>query len=518
MLPAAVPDVTLHYTRHLPGNRCSRPGAPLRYSLFPLAALLATACGDDGGNTPPPNTPYTIALTGAGQGDTIGAFVSAPLVVRVEQGGDPAAGADVRIRVVDCSTECLQVAPIGGAFGSSITIPSNSGGEVRAQVHFGTRTGPAFIVAEVVGGTVADTGSYQVLPGGADSLVVTSPDTALLIGGRYQIAATVIDRGGNPTAVSVAVATDDPLVIRRNGDTFDALDYGNAEVTFSAPVRDAADTVWRRVTVVPPGRLLLVGDYGLTTGLYVANTDGSQRRLLSAAGYDGGSWSFDGLRAAYQGVAGLTLLQQDMQGHQQVLAGPEGRVNTVGFPTWAPDNSWIYFSAFPHGVPDAYFEIWRVHLNGSGLERVSEPTTSFGHGDAAPSMSPDGRRLAWQTTRAPDQVSRIAIHDLVTGVTAEVPGAVGYLPSWSPDGTRIAYVTWTGVYRLAIIPVEGGVPLEYPMDLWPARLGWSPDGNWIAFANSSGSTVLLELATSRLIDLPWASRLRATSWASGLLP
>ena len=62
------------------------------------------------------------------------------------------------------------------------------------------------------------------------------------------------------------------------------------------------------------------------------------------------------------------------------------------------------------------------------------------------------------------------------------------LQSWSPDGTEIVYSS--GFQGVKIISASGG-PLLRSFGLENIALdpAWSPDGNTILFANSTGSPV-----------------------------
>lgn len=136
----------------------------------------------------------------------------------------------------------------------------------------------------------------------------------------------------------------------------------------------------------------------------------------------------------------------------------------------------------------------------------------------APSLSPDGRRIAFLSTRQLDVELYLA--DAETGrvirklVSAEFDAHFDYLSyldssvAWSPDGHRLAFAVFAeGERRLAIYNVENS-EFERRVDL-PGIVGvqhpaWSPDGQKIAFSattDRASDLYMFELASSALTRL-----------------
>jgi TolB protein len=108
-----------------------------------------------------------------------------------------------------------------------------------------------------------------------------------------------------------------------------------------------------------------------------------------------------------------------------------------------------------------------------------------------PSWSPDGRRMAFQSTRGGQP--QVWVMTLASRVARRVSGARdGFSPDWSPDGQRIAFMTGG---QIATVNADGrglkvlssGTPRSADD---PA---WSPDGRRIAFQR--GGQVLTMRAT-----------------------
>jgi serine/threonine-protein kinase len=108
------------------------------------------------------------------------------------------------------------------------------------------------------------------------------------------------------------------------------------------------------------------------------------------------------------------------------------------------------------------------------------------HPDAAsPEISPDGKRLAFQTTNG------IWVHDIARGTTSALtPGTPGATyPSWSPDGQWLTYshprTTGKGtgqvIYRKRADGTgeEEALTPDSILNAYPSS--WSPDGKTLAF-------------------------------------
>jgi Tol biopolymer transport system component len=130
--------------------------------------------------------------------------------------------------------------------------------------------------------------------------------------------------------------------------------------------------------------------------------------------------------------------------------------------------------------------IWRFTLDGSepdrGIVTSSAPDTS-------PQISPDGRLLAFRSSRS--GFNEIWISDIdgqnerqLTSMRGPVTGS----PRWSPDGKFLVFDSRAGgnadIYRIA---VSGGAPIRLTSDPSNETVpSWSRDGRYIYFASDQG--------------------------------
>lgn len=132
-------------------------------------------------------------------------------------------------------------------------------------------------------------------------------------------------------------------------------------------------------------------------------------------------------------------------------------------PAWSPVEAKI---AFVRGG-----DIWTMKGDGSGAALLVPD------GDAdAPDWSPDGSRIAFESTNTAEGDSRIKVFDLGTGVVTALPGAGDdFHPSWSPDGQRLVFSNITLEAQLVIAAADGSdrQPLLAELDGYEVLPSWS---------------------------------------------
>jgi WD40 repeat protein len=187
--------------------------------------------------------------------------------------------------------------------------------------------------------------------------------------------------------------------------------------------------------------------------------------------------------------------------------GESGR--GVGKSPVLAENGEIVFSLEGTG---GYAHLYAMQPDGSGRRQI----TDFGTNDTDPTVSPDGRTIAF-VHQLEDVDPALATIPIKGGTVTWLsdPGIGVREPAWSPDGSTIAFVgVAERTQRIMAFDMASGEVTPIVGDREEeefANPAWSPDGKWLAFsARASGTSDPWELWTMT----PDGTQRRQVGWAS----
>ncbi|MDQ3803313.1 MAG: winged helix-turn-helix domain-containing protein [Acidobacteriota bacterium] len=178
----------------------------------------------------------------------------------------------------------------------------------------------------------------------------------------------------------------------------------------------------------------------------------------------------------------------DARRAQQITSGSGTGNDYWGF-SWTPDGKIVYVSTLSGNQ-----DIWIMNADGSNQKQL----TFDGRSDFDPSVSPDGRYIAFASERSGQtKIWRMDSDggnpkQLTTGSTGD------FLPYYSPDGRWVVYTSAdTPRMNLWKVPADGGEPTQVTRktSAWPAV---SPDGRSVACWHINEQTRSIGLAVVAL--------------------
>jgi len=230
--------------------------------------------------------------------------------------------------------------------------------------------------------------------------------------------------------------------------------------------------------------------------LWVVDIDTAQLRRLDAPSATQAHWSPHGQRIAYVGW-------QATPRHIDIWTVPaEGGTPTPvtrdaatdWSPVWAPDGRHIYFSSDRQGS----MNLWRVAVDESSgvVLGAPEPITTPAQMVAHPSISADGKRLAFSSVLMTQNIQVLDFDPVGAAVKGEPEWVTSGSRQWSspdfsPDGQWLVFYSRAQPEGdIYVIRADGTGLRQVTSDATLARVPrWSPDGEWIAFFSTKSGRI-----------------------------
>jgi tol-pal system beta propeller repeat protein TolB len=188
---------------------------------------------------------------------------------------------------------------------------------------------------------------------------------------------------------------------------------------------------------------------------------------------------------------------------------------TAFYPSISPDGQMIFFASKQRSG----FEIFSMNIHGGGLKQLTKnigslygpelspngervvfansagglwvmkpdgknPHPISDRDDIDPTWSPDGRKIAFASSRVGARQLFVMNADGSNVQQVTDLNNMGGRSTWSPDGTRLAFYRGPqGDHNIYIINVDGTGLVQLTNGGDNLGPSWSPDGNWIAFTS-----------------------------------
>ncbi len=257
------------------------------------------------------------------------------------------------------------------------------------------------------------------------------------------------------------------------GDAEKAVRLATGNVGFYA-------TAGNNLTWTKDNRIIFMSNEGGVPDIWIADSDGSNRRQLTNNGGGNAVVSADGKYIVFVSPRDgrIAIWRMNMDGSNPVRLS-NGSVDIS--PSLTPDGKTVVYIDNGGAKPT----MWKVSIDGGTPEQLSD------HVASSAVVSPDGKLLAYSYPESPDPFAppnRFAVVNFpdMTPVASFTFGPSSTVPSliqWSPDGKSILYsVNRSGVSNVWGQPLDGGAPkqLTFFKDSLMTGFAWSRDGKMFA--------------------------------------
>lgn len=253
----------------------------------------------------------------------------------------------------------------------------------------------------------------------------------------------------------------------------------------------------------------------------VVDSDGANDRALTKRGLSlSPSWHPSGDKIVYskflEGGGGTQLEEMNVVTARTNKIGGGGLNIT---PVYSHDGRHVVYATSTESGTD----LMMVSVEDESV--VQRLTFGRGTDNGSPTFSPDGRQIAFYSTRSRfPQIYTIdtdgANLELLTPFT---PGVRSYraAPDWSPDGRAVAYEQQNGDFQVWMINVRDKEPRRLTSEGENEGPSWSPDGRHLAISSTRGGSKqiwILDTESGRFRQLTRNPGARLSAWSPIVKP
>lgn len=248
----------------------------------------------------------------------------------------------------------------------------------------------------------------------------------------------------------------------------------------------------------------------------VVDSDGFNDKPLTRRGLSlSPAWHPNGRKLIYskflEGGAGTQLEEVDFAtGRTRTVSG--GGLNIT--PAYSHDGRYVvYASGNEQGT-----DLMMTAVDSPGV--VQRLTFGRGSDNGSPTFSPDGRQIAFFSSRSrfPQIYTMDSDGTNLQLLTPFTPGVRSYraAPDWSPDGRAVAYEQQMGDFQVWMINVRDKEPRQLTSEGENEGPSWAPDGRHIALSSTRGGSKqiwILDTESGRFRQLTQKPGARLAAWS-----
>jgi Tol biopolymer transport system component/DNA-binding winged helix-turn-helix (wHTH) protein len=270
--------------------------------------------------------------------------------------------------------------------------------------------------------------------------------------------------------MSLSWSNDGRSLTYADGDVVVKLDRDSGE---QRKLTKLAEGVWSPVFSPDSTRIAFLGWNSGLVSVFLMRPDGTDVRELKK---DVSlpqllAWSADGKRVLLANRRTNQLIDVDVEnGKESTLAFTQDAAE----PAVARRGNRLAYARTHENV-----NIWGTSL-APGSTEAHRLMVSSTRAQRAPDISPDGKRIAFESDRS--GAMEVWVSDIDGGNAVQLThfnNPETGTPRWSPTGRLIAFDSMAGGWGQYLVDPDGGVPIKAPTGL----ITWSRDGNWIYFGS-----------------------------------